>query len=96
MAVALISVAMFSHGAWANMTLPAEVFPAEVIGSVSGLAGCLGGAVGVVTQLAIGWTVQHLSFTPVFAVCAFVHLAAFVLVCRLIGELGKIRIFAPA
>lgn len=91
LAVALISVAMFSHAAWANMTLPAEVFPKQVIGSISGMAGCLGGAIGVATQLAIGWTVQNISFTPVFAVCAFVHLTAFVLVCALIGELGKIR-----
>jgi ACS family hexuronate transporter-like MFS transporter len=95
-AVALISVAMFCHAAWANMTLPAEVFPKQWVGSVSGFAGCLGGAVGVVTQLAIGWTVQNISFTPVFVVCAFVHLAAFVLVCLLIGELGKIRKFDPA
>jgi ACS family hexuronate transporter-like MFS transporter len=93
MAVGLISVAMFSHAAWANMTLPAEVFPKHVIGSISGFAGCLGGLIGVVTQLAIGWTVQNISFTPVFAVCAFVHLTAFVIVCVLIGELGKIGTF---
>ena len=91
LAVALISVAMFSHGAWANITLPAEIFPKECVGSISGFAGCLGGAVGVVTQLAIGWTVQNISFTPVFAVSAFVHLAAFGLVCLLIGELGNTR-----
>lgn len=96
LAVVLISVAMFSHGAWANMTLPAEVFPSHVIGSVSGIAGSLGGALGVVSQLAIGWTVQNLSFTPVFAVCAFVHLVAFGLVCLFVGELGKIKVFGLA
>lgn len=91
LAVALISVAMFNHGAWANITLPAEVFPKFVVGSVSGLAGCLGSLAGAGTQLAIGWTVQNISFSPVFSVCAFVHLAAFAVVCLLIGELGKIR-----
>jgi ACS family hexuronate transporter-like MFS transporter len=96
LAVALISVAMFSHAAWANMTLPAEVFPKHVIGSISGFAGSLGGLIGVASQLAIGWTVQNFSFTPVFAVCAFVHLTAFILVCRLVGKLGRIRVIEPA
>jgi ACS family hexuronate transporter-like MFS transporter len=91
LAVTLISIAMFNHGVWANITLPAEVFPKFVVGSVSGLAGCLGSLAGAGTQLAIGWTVQNMSFSPVFAVCAFVHLAAFAVVCLLIGELGKIR-----
>jgi ACS family hexuronate transporter-like MFS transporter len=96
LAVALISVAMFCHAAWANMTLPAEVFPNHVVGSVSGFAGSLGGALGVASQLAIGWTVQNVSFMPVFAVCAFVHLTAFGLVCVLVGELGRIRKFGVA
>jgi ACS family hexuronate transporter-like MFS transporter len=91
LALVFASAAMFCHTLWANITLPAEKFPAHVVGTVSGFGGCLGGAAGVVTQLAIGWTVQHLSFTPVFAVCAFVHLTAFVGVSRLVGELGVVR-----
>jgi len=93
LALALISVAMFSNGVWANITLPAEVFPPHVVGTVSGFAGALGALFGIGTQLAIGWTVQNVSFAPVFAVSAFMHLAAFVLVCVLVGELGKIRNF---
>jgi len=96
LAVALISVAMFSNGAWANMTLPAEVFPPFVIGTISGFAGALGALAGVATQLAIGWTVQNFSFKPVFSVCAFVHLTAFVFVCLLVGELGHTRTFTAA
>ena len=34
-AVALITVAMFFHAAWANMTLPAELFEKHVVGSVA-------------------------------------------------------------
>lgn len=96
LAVAAISVAMACNGAWANMTLPAEVFPHQLVGTVSGLAGMMGGVVGIVTQLAIGWTVQNLSFTPVFVVCSMAHLTAFVLVCLLIGELGRVRTVGPA
>ncbi|MCF3649412.1 MFS transporter [Synoicihabitans lomoniglobus] len=90
-AVGMISVAMFAHAAWANMTLPAEVFPKHVVGSVTGFAGMFGGIVGILSQQAIGWTVQNVSFTPVFVVSAFMHLAAFTLVSILIGKLGVIR-----
>ncbi len=90
-ALVVASAAMFCHTLWANCTLPAEKFPAHVVGTVTGFGGCIGGAMGVVTQLAIGWTVQNLSFTPVFAVCAFVHLLAFIGVSRLVGELGEVR-----
>lgn len=91
LALVFASAAMFCHTLWANITLPAEKFPAHVVGTVSGFGGCIGGAFGVLTQQGIGWTVQHVSYTPVFAVCAFVHLTAFVGVGYLVGELGRIR-----
>lgn len=94
-AVALVSIAMFFHAVWANMTLPAEVFPRHVVGSVTGFAGAFGGLAGVLSQQAIGWTVQSVSFTPVFVVCSGMHLTAFIMVCWLVGKLGEIRSFAP-
>jgi MFS transporter, ACS family, hexuronate transporter len=90
-ALTLISVAMFAHAAWANMTLPAEVFPGHIVGSVTGFAGMFGGIAGILTQQAIGWTVENVSYTPVFIVCSLMHLTAFGFVCWLIGELGRIR-----
>jgi len=90
-AVALLTAIMFGHAAWGNITLPAEVFPKRVVGSVSGFGGALGGLAGAITQLTIGWVVQHLSFAPIFAVCAVMYLVAFGLVHWLIGELGVIR-----
>lgn len=93
-AVALISVAMFCHGAWGFMALPAEVLPKRVIGSVTGIAGAIGGVAGILTQQAIGWTVQTLSFTPVFIACAAVYLVAFAVVCLLIGQIGREQVIA--
>ncbi len=87
-AISMISVAMFAHAAWANMTLPAEVFPKHVVGSVTGFAGAFGGVVGIISQQAIGWTVQNISFTPIFIASSLMHLTAFGLVCLLIGKLG--------
>jgi ACS family hexuronate transporter-like MFS transporter len=90
-AVALISVAMFCHAAWANMTLPAEVFPKHAVGSVSGFGGACGALLGALATIVIGWTVERLSFAPVFIVIAALPLTAFALVCALIKDLGVVR-----
>jgi ACS family hexuronate transporter-like MFS transporter len=95
-AITLISAAMFCHGAWAFMALPAEVFPKEHVGTITGFAGAMGGLTGIITQQIIGWTVQNASFAPIFIVCAFIYIIAFVTVSLLIGKLGEIRDLSPA
>jgi ACS family hexuronate transporter-like MFS transporter len=90
-AVAVMSALFFGHAAWGNITLPAEVFPGRVVGTVSGLGGALGGLAGVATQLAIGWVVQNLSFAPIFAAISLMYLLALGLVQILVGELGRVR-----
>lgn len=94
-AIALMAAIMFGHAAWANITLPAEVFPKSVVGTVSGLGGALGAAAGAITQLYIGRIVQNFSFAPVFAICSVMYLLALLCVHILIGELGKIRVLVP-
>lgn len=89
LAIAGTTVAMFFHGAWANMTLPAEAFEKHVVGSVTGFGGAAGSLVGAVTMLAIGQTVAVKSFTPVFVIYSALPMTAFLLVCVLIKELGK-------
>jgi ACS family hexuronate transporter-like MFS transporter len=59
-----------------------------MIGSVTGLAGALGGVMGIISQQAIGWTVQNVSYVPVFAVCAFMPLLALGAVHLLVGRIG--------
>lgn len=91
LALAVMSALFFGHAAWGNITLPAEVFPRHVVGTVSGLGGALGGVSGIITQLAIGWVVMNLSFAPLFAAMSMTYLVAFALVHVLIGELGRVR-----
>ncbi len=95
-AVVMMTAIMFGHAAWGNITLPAEVFPKHVVGTISGFGGALGAVVGAVTQWYIGSVVETLSFAPIFAACAVMYLLAFGLVHWLIGELGFIRNLAPA
>lgn len=91
LALILITGLVFCHSAWGNITLPAEVFPQRVVGTVSGFGGALGGLAGVMTQLGIGWAVQNLSFAPIFAVSSVIYLLALGAVHWLIGELGTVR-----
>jgi ACS family hexuronate transporter-like MFS transporter len=91
LAVALISVAMFCHAAWGNMTLPAEVFPMKAVGSISGFGGAAGSLVGAVAMLFIGWTAAVSSFNVIFIICAALPLTAWAIVCALIRQLGRVR-----
>lgn len=92
----LISGAVFCHAAWLNIAVPAEVLPSHVVGTVSGAAGCLGGLMGVLSQQAIGWTVQNVSFTPLFLVGSVLHLTSFALVGLMVGKLGVLQRVGPA
>lgn len=90
--IAIVAIAglMFGHGTWANITIPAEVFPRNVQGTITGIGGTLGGLAGIGSQLAIGWTVQHISYTPIFIAAGLAYGAAFILVNVLVGQLGVI------
>ena len=91
LAIVFMTAIMFGHATWGNITLPAEIFPKRAVGTVSGFGGALGGLVGAITQLTVGWVVQNLSFAPIFAVCSVMYLLAFTLVHFLAGDLGRIR-----
>lgn len=95
-AVALLAVVMFGHAAWGNMTLPAEVFHKNHVGTVTGLGGFLGGIAGGIAQLIIGGVVMQYGYGPIFAVCAVMYLVALAAVHLLIGELGVVRRMPPA
>jgi ACS family hexuronate transporter-like MFS transporter len=92
LAITLVTAMMFGHAAWGNITLPAEIFPKRVVGTVTGFGGALGGLAGAISQLYIGLVVQRLSFAPIFVACSVMYLLAFALVHILAGELGRVRI----
>jgi ACS family hexuronate transporter-like MFS transporter len=76
LSIGWISVAMMGYtGALANMlSLPADVFPKNAVGSVYGLASMGSGFGGMVFTLITGWAVDHYSYTPVFIGFGFVPL----------------------
>jgi ACS family hexuronate transporter-like MFS transporter len=70
--LAFICIALFGYASWSTMglTLPSDLFPAEVVASVTGLSGFAAGLAGTVFTLAVGALVDHFSYLPAFVVAA--------------------------
>lgn len=94
LALALVACMTFCHAGWGNITLPAEIFPKNAVGTVTGLGGTLGSWMGALSQLYIGRVVDAYGFAPIFVACAGLYPVALVLVFTLIGKLGVVRKFA--
>lgn len=90
--LALVAIAgvMLGHGLWGNITIPAEVFPRHVQGTLTGIGGTLGGIAGILSQLSVGWTVQNFSYVPIFIGIGVAYLFTLLCVQLLTGKLGKI------
>ena len=85
LAIGLMSVLMFAHGIWiANfITLIADTVAPSEVGTAVGLTGTCGGVAGMLSNLVVGPTVDHYSFTPVFLASAVLYpLAWLVLASR--------------
>ncbi|MCX7887390.1 MAG: MFS transporter [Verrucomicrobiae bacterium] len=92
LALALVAGLWFCHAGWANITLPAEVFPKNAVGTVTGLGGMVGSAMGVVSQrFVIGDVVDQFGFAPLFIGCAALYPLAMLVVQLMIGRLGVTR-----
>lgn len=92
MTLAIVAIAgiMLGHGLWGNITIPAEVFPRQVLGTLTGIGGTLGGIAGILSQLSVGWTVQNFSYAPIFVVVGVAYLFTFLCVQLFTGKLGEI------
>jgi MFS transporter, ACS family, hexuronate transporter len=84
--LALICFALFGYASWSTMglTLPSDLFPAEVVGSVTGLSGLAAGVTGTLFTLLVGFLVDHFSYFPAFLLAATAPLLATVSVVFLI------------
>ena len=91
LALALVASMTFCHAGWGNITLPAEIFPQNAVGTVAGLGGMLGSWAGALSQLYIGRVVDVLGFAPIFMACAVLYPLALLLVFVLVGKLGIVR-----
>ncbi|MBI5395334.1 MAG: MFS transporter [Verrucomicrobia bacterium] len=91
LALAIVAGMTFCHAGWGNIILPAEVFPKNAVGTVTGLGGALGSLIGALSQRYIGRVVDDYGFAPIFLACAGLYPLALLMVQLLIGKLGVVR-----
>jgi ACS family hexuronate transporter-like MFS transporter len=91
--IALISVATMAYGAWGTimLTLPADLFPPEQTGTVSGMSGTGAGLGGLLFTWVIGIVVDRVSYTPIFLAAGLMPLAALALVQVLIPSIRTVE-----
>jgi MFS transporter, ACS family, aldohexuronate transporter len=85
-ALALISMATWGYAAWSTMglTFPSDLFPQDVVASVTGLSGLGAAGLSAVSTLGVGWLVDKYSYTPAFILAGTIPLLATVCVLVLI------------
>jgi MFS transporter, ACS family, hexuronate transporter len=81
-----ICLVLFGYASWSTMglTFPSDLFPSEVVASVTGLSGLAAGLAGTLFTLLVGTLVDHFSYFPAFVVAATAPLLATVSVVVLI------------
>ena len=93
MALALFSIAFFAQQAWSGlvMTLPADIFPLNAVGTVAGLIGFGGAMGGAVFGVVVGYLLGHgVHYGALFVAVGTFHLIGF---AAILLRGGKIQPF---
>ncbi|HOX03773.1 MAG TPA: MFS transporter [Candidatus Paceibacterota bacterium] len=79
-AIALMAVLMVAHGLWIcnYVALISDHFPSRVMATVFGLTGTVGGAAGILANMATGPVVDGHGFAPIFIGTSFLYPLALV------------------
>jgi ACS family hexuronate transporter-like MFS transporter len=77
-ALGLICFALWGYASWSTMglTLPSDLFPQDVVATVTGLSGLAAGLAGTVFTFAVGILVDRFSYGPAFLVAGLLPLFA--------------------
>jgi MFS transporter, ACS family, hexuronate transporter len=89
LAVLLFGLATAAHQAWmTNLFItPADIFPAEAVGSTNGFGVCIGGLGGALFSGVIpGMVIPHVGYVPVLLSMSFFHIVAWIIVQRMMGN----------
>jgi ACS family hexuronate transporter-like MFS transporter len=87
-ALGMICFALWGYASWSTMglTLPSDLFPQDVVATVTGLSGLAAGLVGAVFTIAVGVLVDRFSYAPAFLVAGLLPLLATACIFLLIRE----------
>jgi ACS family hexuronate transporter-like MFS transporter len=97
-ALGLMCIVLFAFQVWINnvQTLPSDLFPASVVGSVAGLGGFGAGIGSLLFTLTTGWVVDHFSYTPVFTAAGLLAPVGTIVLFVLTGRLPQARVALAA
>jgi ACS family hexuronate transporter-like MFS transporter len=96
LALALFSIAFFAQQAWSGlvMTLPADIFPLNLVGTVAGLIGFGGAIGGAVFGVVAGFLLGHgVHYGALFVAVGTFHLIGFAAILLRGGRIEAIRSF---
>jgi ACS family hexuronate transporter-like MFS transporter len=90
-ALGLICFALWGYASWSTMglTLPSDLFPQDVVATVTGLSGLAAGLVGTLFTLAVGVLVDRFSYGPAFLIAGLMPLFATACVLILVRAPGS-------
>jgi ACS family hexuronate transporter-like MFS transporter len=94
MALALFSIAFFAQQAWSGlvMTLPADIFPLNIVGTVAGLIGFGGAMGGAIFGVVAGFLLGHgTSYGVLFVAVGTFHLIGFLAIFLRGGRIQPLR-----
>ena len=92
----LFSLAFFGQQSWSTlvMILPTDLISRSAVGTLAGLVGFGGAMGGVLLGQVVGWLRDHgYSYTPALVISGSLHLLAFGLICLVIPNIQKLKIF---
>ena len=94
-AIFFFGLAMMGHQFWSTIvqTLAVDIFPSEIVGTVSGIMGCIGTYGAMLFNLMIGFLIQHAGYTPAFIISGILHPISFVLVFIIIQKIEPVHLF---
>jgi MFS transporter, ACS family, hexuronate transporter len=93
--VLLVSVATLGHGGWAAniMTLPGDMVPPQLVGTLYGITALGGGLGSILFMLITGKLVDmQQSFNTVFIIAGILPLIALAIILILTGKIGSMRL----
>jgi MFS transporter, ACS family, hexuronate transporter len=93
-ALVLICVALWGYASWSTMglTLPSDLFPQDVVATVTGLSGFAAGVVSTGFTFAVGFLVDRFSYRPAFLAAGLLPVLATLCVFFLIRPAKSISL----
>ena len=96
LAIFFFGLAMMGHQFWSTIvqTLPVDIFPSKIVGTVAGLMGCIGTYGAMIFTLIIGILIQHEGYTPAFIISGILHPVSFILIFIIIKKIEPVRLLS--